>query len=172
MSHFNLKSLTFYGGAIGVVVVLFNVVTAYGKTNLKAPPNIDGRYRLSAQNLPGCLQSDALVLNIKQSGIYLNGSLLPAQTNTHIETLAQEKPSLNGEFKSPNLSVSGSVPWVSSCKNATGEAEASGHPLSVNIQGVVQGETLTGQITLSSMPSAAEFTAQRETPVEQPGKEH
>jgi hypothetical protein len=172
MSHFNLKSLTFYGVAIAAVVILFNVVTAYGKANLKAQPKIDGRYRISAENLPGCLKSDALLLNIKQSGIYLNGSILPAQKNTQLETLAEEKPSLNGELSHPKLSLSGSLPWVSSCNNAAVQANASGHPLSVKIQGIVQGETLTGQITLSSMPMAAEFTAGRETPVEKPGNEH
>jgi len=172
MSHFNLKSLTFYGVAIGSVVILFNVVTAYGKANLKAQPKIAGRYRISAENLPGCLKSDALLLNIKQSGIYLNGSILPAQKNTQLETLAEEKPSLNGELSHPKLSLSGSLPWVSSCNNAAVQADVSGHPLSVKIQGIVQGETLTGQITLSSMPMAAEFTAGRETPVEKPGNEH
>ena len=91
MSHFNLKSLAFYGIAISSVVVLFKVVTAYGETNLKAPPPIGGPYRISAQNLPGCLKADTLVLNIKQSGIYLFGSLLPAKTTAQIETVAEEQ---------------------------------------------------------------------------------
>lgn len=63
--------------AISSVVVLFKVVTAYGETNLKAPPAIGGPYRISTQNLPGCLKANRLVLNIKQSSIYLFGSLLP-----------------------------------------------------------------------------------------------
>ena len=61
MTHFNLKSLTFYGGAITAVVVLFEVVTAYGESNLKAPINIDGRYRLSYTQQPDCLNSNASI---------------------------------------------------------------------------------------------------------------
>ncbi|HEY9607853.1 hypothetical protein [Allocoleopsis sp.] len=168
MSHFKLKSLVFYGITIGAVVVLFNVVTAYGKANLKAPPKITGRYRISAQNLPDCLKSDTLLLNLEQSGIYLNASLLPAQSNTHLETLAAEKPSLNGELSYPKLSLSGPIPFVSNCKNLAQQADAAGHPLSVNIQGVVQGKTLTGQISLNSTATTAEFIAELEEPKEKP----
>ena len=172
MSHFSLKSLSFYAVAIGSVVLLFNGVTAYGEANLKAPPKMDGRYRINAQNLPGCLKADALLLNIQQSGIYLNGSLLPAQKNTQLETLAAEKPSLNGQLSHPKLSLSGPVPWVPNCNNAVSQADAPGQSLSVKIQGLVQEETLTGQISLSSMPIVAEFTAGRENPVEKAGYEH
>jgi len=172
MSHFSVKSLSFYGAAIGSVVLLFNGVTAYGNANLKAQPKMDGRYRISAQNLPGCLKSDALWLDIKQSGIYLNGSLLPAQKNLQLETLAEEKPSLHGKLNSPALSLSGPIPWVSSCNNAASPADTSGKPLSVKIQGNVNGKTLTGQIALSSMPMVGEFTAERESPEKQAGYEH
>lgn len=162
MSHFNWKSLSFYGAAIVAVVLLFRGVTAYGKANLNAPPKIDGRYRLSAQNLPDCLKSNTLLLNIQQSGVYLNGSLLPEGNNAQLETRAQEKPSLTGRFIHPQVSLMGSVPLLSNCRTLTQQANASGHPLWVKIQGVVQGETLTGKISLSSTPTAAEFTAQRE----------
>jgi hypothetical protein len=172
MSHFNLKSLAFYGTAIAAVVILFRVVSAYGEANLKAPPPVGEHYRINAQNLPGCLKSDALLLNIKQSGIYLNGSLLPANSSTQVETIAEEKPSLSGQLSYPQLSLSGSVPWVTNCNNAGGQANGSKDTISVKIQGVVQGETIRGQITLNSVPTAAEFTAQREAPTKQPGKEH
>ena len=166
MSHFSLKSLSFYAVTIGSVVLLFNGVTAYGEANLKGPPKMDGRYRINAQNLPGCLKADALLLNIKQSGIYLNGSLLPTQKNTQLETLAEEKPSLNGQLSHPKLSLSGPVPWVPNCNNAVRQADASEQALSVNIQGVVQGKTITGQISLNSTPTKAEFIAQLEAPKE------
>ncbi|QFS47250.1 hypothetical protein GXM_04740 [Nostoc sphaeroides CCNUC1] len=53
MNHFNLKSLIFYGVAISSVLVLFKTVTVYGENNLKAPPAINGRYRLTlSENLP------------------------------------------------------------------------------------------------------------------------
>lgn len=162
MRHFNWKSLAFYGGAIAVVIVLFKAVTAYGNANLKAPLAIGGDYRLDAQTLPGCLKSDALLLHIQQSGIYLNGSLRSADGNTQLATAAQEKPSLTGQMNVDQLNLVGSVPFVRSCKNVAQQSDASPHPLSVKIQGVVNGETLTGQIALSSVPTAAEFTAQRE----------
>jgi hypothetical protein len=41
---------------------------------------------------------------------------------------------------------------------------------SIRIQGVVEGETLAGQIMLNSTP--VQFTAQREVVIEQSGKEH
>jgi hypothetical protein len=37
MSHFNAKTLSFYGIAIGSVLLLFKTVSAYGETKLKAP---------------------------------------------------------------------------------------------------------------------------------------
>lgn len=167
MSHFSLKSLTFYGVAIGSVVVLFKVVSAYGEANLKAPPPVGGVYRISAENLPGCLKSNTLVLNIQQSGTYLFGSLLPAKTDAKTTTVAGEKPSLTGRLSDRQLNVSGSVPWVKSCNNSDGQADASGGTLSVRVQGIVTGENLSGQISLSSTPVPTEFTAQREAIVEQ-----
>lgn len=167
MSHFKLKSLTFYGVAIGAVVVLFKIVTAYGETSIKAPPAVGGSYQISAQNLPGCLKSETLMLEIKQSGIYLFGSLLPAKTDVKTSTVAEEKPSLNGRIRNQQLSLDGPVPWITKCN----QADRSGGTLSVKIQGVVKGKTLAGQIALSSTP-AAEFTAQREEPVEQSGNKH
>lgn len=168
MSHFSLKSLAFYGVAISSVVILFKVVTAYGETNLKAPPAVGGSYRISAKTLPGCLKSDTLVLGIKQSGIYLFGSLLPAKTDVKTSTVAEEKPSLNGRYSNQQLNLEGPVPWITKCNKADGSAGT----ISVKIQGVVKGKTLAGQIALSSTPTAVQFTAQQEEPVEQSGDKH
>ena len=63
----NFKSLAFYAGSIGFVVALFSFATAYGEANLKAPNKLEGRYRIAAQSLPGCLKADALILTIQQS---------------------------------------------------------------------------------------------------------
>lgn len=172
MSHFNLKSLTFYGVAIGAVVVLFKVVTAYGETNLKAPPAVGGSYRISAQDLPGCLKSETLMLDIKQSGIYLFGSLLPEKTDVKTVTVAEEKPSLTGRIRNQQLSIEGPVPWVIKCNQPGGQADRPGSTILVKIQGVTKGKTIVGQVALSSTPAPAEFTAQREEPVEQPEKKH
>lgn len=170
MSHFSLKSLTFYGVAIGSVVVLFKVVSAYGEANLKAPPPVGGTYRISAANLPGCLKSNTLVLNIQQSGTYLFGSLLPAKTDVKTATIAAEKPTLTGRLSDQHLNISGLVPWVKSCNNSDGQADALGDALKVGVQGIVNGETLSGQIRLSSTPAPTEFTAQREAIVGQQEK--
>jgi hypothetical protein len=172
MSHFNAKTLSFYGIAIGTVVVLFNVVSAYGNANLKAPHPIGDQYRINAQNLPGCLKSDALMLDIKQSGIYLVGSLLPAKTDAQTATIAEEKPSLHGRLNNQKLSLEGEIPWIASCHNSAGQADASRSPLSVKIQGVVNGETLSGQFALSSTSTAVEFTSRREAQKEQQGSAH
>lgn len=168
MSHFSLKSLTFYGVAISSVVVLFKVVTAYGETHLKAPPAIGGSYQINAQKLPGCLKSKVLVLDIQQSGIYLFGALLPAKTDVKTATVAEEKPSLNGRYSNQQLNLEGAVPSVSKCNKADGSEGT----ISVKIQGIVKGKTLVGKVALSSIPTAVQFTAQREEPVEQSGNKH
>ncbi len=82
MNNLNFKSLGFYGIAITSVLLLFKTVTAYGETNLKAPPVINGSYRLALdQNLSNCQPPEPLILNIQQSGIYFNAFLLPAKLN-------------------------------------------------------------------------------------------
>jgi hypothetical protein len=170
MSHFNLKSLAFYGIAISSVVVLFSVVTAYGKSHLKAPPAISGRYRLNAQNLPGCLKAEELVLTVDQSGEYLHGSLSPVDT---VEKKAiQKKHPLDGELLNQQLSLAGPVPEITSCNQSVNSAVASERSSSVRIQGRFEGKTLLGQITLSSIPEPAEFTAQQEPAQEKPGDTH
>jgi hypothetical protein len=171
-SHFNLKSLTFYGVAISLVLILFNVVTIYGETQLQAPVPIDGRYRLSyTQNLPNCLKSDALVLDIEQSGIYLNGSLLPARTDTQRVRAGEKQASLSGQFSNQQLSLAGTVPSLTLCNKPVSQPETSARPqenspISVRIQSRVEGKNLEGKMALSGIPEAIGFTAQRETPVQ------
>jgi len=167
MSHFNFKSLAFYGSAIASVVLLFKVVIDYGQ-NLKAPLPIDGRYRIIAKNLPECLQSDDLVLSIQQSGIYLNGSLLAFSKNVEMpnsvstsETIVQPKPSLVGRWKNQELTLSGLVTNLSSCNNK----------VNLSIQANVNQETMNGQMTLNSTTKPVKFTAQRESNYQQKEKQ-
>lgn len=160
MSHFNLKSLAFYGTAIGSVVVLFTAVTAYGNNHLKAPPAVDGRYRLDAENLPGCLKGLPLVLTIQQSGEYLGGYLLPGDIVE--KKLTQRKVSLAGNLHNQQLSLSGYVPGITRCKKGT----------AIMIQGELQDKTLVGQIAVNSIPQPTEFTAQEEPPEAQTGNQH
>lgn len=170
MSHFNFKSLAFYGVAIAGVVVLFELVTNYGETHLKAPPSIEGRYPLAFAQKPDCLKSDALVLTIQQSGSYLSASLLPINTNGKRATAASEKPSLTGQLSNQQLNLSG-ADKVKICNNAVPQTENidrpnDNQPSLVNIQGQLEGKILQGRIKLSSISQAIEFTAQRESPAQ------
>lgn len=108
--HFNLKSLAFYGVAISSVLLLFKVVTAYGESTLKAPPEINSQYRLVFKNnLPICEKTNAPILNIQQSGIYLNGYLLPVTANIDNSTVNHTTSSLSGKFSEQKLNLSGKV---------------------------------------------------------------
>lgn len=154
MSHFSLKSLTFYGVAIGSVTILFNVVTAYGETNLKAPPAIDGNYSLDETNLPGCLKSQAVKLVVLQSGIYLNGAIVPNQNEAAQPSPRKEKPTLMGRFQDGEVSLSGSLPQLPHC------ATPVPHPL--KIKGRVAKDILQGQIQLNGQ--SIPFQSQRQKP--------
>lgn len=162
-SHLKFQSLAFYGVAISSVLLLFKVVTAYGEANVKAPAPVEGRYPLlSLQgSISKCSSAPNLVLNIQQSGVYLNGSLLAAQTNSQDTLTAAEKPALTGRFKQGQLLLSGQVPSSTLCSNL-----AASDVNSVTIQAQPQGESLAGQLTLNDMSQAVKFTAQREAPAE------
>ncbi|MGA9379232.1 MAG: hypothetical protein WBV73_10720 [Phormidium sp.] len=154
MSHFSWKSLAFYGSAIALVVLLFKAVTTYG-TTMKAPPPIDGRYRITTQNLPGCLKSENLLLIIQQSGVYLNGSLVSVKTEEQLAISVEEKPSLTGKWNNQNqtqpLNLTGSLNEIKECQNQ-----------SISIRGVINGKTLKGQIKLNTIPLTVGFTAEKE----------
>ena len=162
MIRLNWKFLAFYSISIIAVVTLFRVVTAYAKANLKAPPPIDGSYLIDTQNLPDCLKSEPLVLNILQSGIYLNGSLLSGDTNKKHTTSSEKKSSLSGKLSNKQISLVGTVPWVSRCNQSAG----AGNQNWVQINGVIQRQTLTGKISLNSIPGV-EFMATKEKPKEE-----
>jgi hypothetical protein len=168
MSHFNLKSLAFYGIAIGSVALLFKVVTAYGETNLKAAPAIAGNYRFDPRNLPECLKSDALVLTIEQSGVYLSGNLRSGNSVSDTKTTAEEKPYLAGKWENQGLSLSGLVPNLAGCG---GEKTADGTSF-VKLRGIVEGKSLKGKISLTDNAAATDFTAQREAVVTEEKKAH
>jgi len=166
MHHFSLKSLSFYAIAIGSVLILFNVVSAYGEAKIKAPPAIGGRYRINAENLPKCLQSQALQLDIQQSGIYLYASLEANESNP-VEEMTEEKPSLTGLWQQQQVNLSGLAPYLTGCN----QSEVSNIPV-VNLQGRVEGKELIGKMRLNSLPQEFEFTAQREDPVKRQPNAH
>jgi hypothetical protein len=154
MNHFNFKSLAFYGVAIVSVLLLFKTVSVYGKNNLKAPPAVNGRYRLTlSENLPNCEKSDTLTLNIEQSGIYLNASVLPANANADTD----EKHSLAGIFRNQQLNLSGKVGKSILCNIPHSQND----PLNlVTIQmQVVDKGNITGQLSVNGIPQTRKFTA-------------
>ena len=168
MNHLSLKSLAFYGVAIGSVAVLFKVVSAYGETNLKAAPAIAGSYRFDAQSLPECLKSDFLVLTIEQSGVYLSGNLRSGSSEADREKIAEERPPLHGKWETQGLSLSGVVPNLAGCSDST----ATGLNSSAKMRGIVEGESLKGKISLTDKAGATDFTAQKEAPPKPQKKEH
>lgn len=166
MHHFNFKSLTFYGVAISSVLLLFKVVTAYGESNLKAPFAIKSRYGLVFnENLPICDKSNILVLNIQQSGIYLNAFLLPANSNTKTSKLSETVSSLTGKLQNRQLSLSGKAPKYILCNLPTSQTQAnisqkdnSSSPVKIQIQ-LADKEDLRGEINVSSTSRAIGLTA-------------
>ncbi len=168
MNHLSFKSLAFYGIAIGSVSLLFKVVTAYGETNLKAAPAIAGSYRFDAKSLPECLKSDALVLTIQQSGVYLSGNLRSGSSEGDRAKTAEEKPSLVGKWENQGLSLSGAVPNLAGCSDSTAIAQNN----YVKLRGIVGKDTLTGKISLTDRAAATDFTAQRESGKIQKKEQH
>ena len=134
MNHLNVKLLSFYGISIAIVAVLFKVVTAYGETNLKAPPALAGSYRFDAKSLPECLKSDALVLTIEQSGVYLSGNLRSGTSDGDRQKTAEEKPALVGKWENQGLSLTGAVPNLAGCSEST----ATGENSSVKLRGILE----------------------------------
>ncbi|MCC5639424.1 hypothetical protein LC593_27095 [Nostoc sp. CHAB 5844] len=157
MNHLNVKSLTFYGVAIGSVLLLFKTVTAYGENNLKAPPVIDGRYRLTLDtNLPSCEKADSLVLNMQQSGIYLNASLLPVNLNADTEP----QLSLTGILENQQVSFSGKVDPEILCHHSNSQNHVS-QSATMQMQLIGQGN-MTGQLTVDGIPQTIKFTATKQ----------
>jgi hypothetical protein len=133
MSHFNVKTLSFYGVAISSVLLLFKVVSTYGETKLNAAANINGKYQFApVANLPDCLQGKKLNLNIEQSGIYLFGNLaiLPEATSADVVQIP-----LSGDFQDNQLIMSGK-----------GQIAGCDAGLQLAIQGKREQQNLVGQI--------------------------
>jgi hypothetical protein len=167
MHTFNVKSLAFYAIAISSVLLVFKVVTAYGESQLKAPKSISGKYNLIlADNLSGSnCKKNTLVLNIQQSGIFLNASLLQTPTNKEISTDEENNFSLNGRLNNQQLSLKGKVNKTSLCDAKTSEiaiqqASQNTVPAKLTLQAslVPQGG-FSGQITLNGIPKSIKFNA-------------
>jgi hypothetical protein len=158
MSHFSLKSLSFYGVAISSVLILFKVVSTYGENNLAAASQIGGLYQIvESQNLPDCLAQQKLNLTVEQSGRYLFGNL------TSLSAAADKKADafrLSGDFKDPEIILSGK-----------GNLANCNPGLALAIQGRVENGGLTGTIR---SPDGLEgsFTAQHQAVEAVPSEAH
>ena len=87
MKLFSVKSIGLYGLAIGSAVVFFQLVTSYGEANLKAPTSVTGNYLITLKQLNSCLGRKSLLMNLKQSGIYLNASLIAIEESDSTKVL-------------------------------------------------------------------------------------
>ena len=108
MNNFSARSIGLYTLAIGGSIAFFHLVTSYGEAHIKAPLAITGRYAIVTSNLPGCLQNKQLLLDLQQSGMYLNASLVANSSN--ITASAITRPTLSGQLHDRQLNLSGSLP--------------------------------------------------------------
>jgi hypothetical protein len=161
MSHFNLKSLSFYAIAISSVLVLFKIVSAYGETKLKAASNLGGSYQiLEKENFPDCLQAKKITLNIEQSGIYLFGNL-------EIQSLSNQNQTLRGlqagEFNSADshsqIPLNGKLAREEILLSGKGSLHTCNSDLQLTIQGHKEKNNLIGKIEESSTATDGIFTA-------------
>jgi len=155
-SHFDLRSLIFYTGSIGVVVILFTVATAYGEKNLQAPRRIDGSYPLTMQVPANCLKGKPVNLLLQQSGVFLTGALLPTDASEQATRIAQERPSLSGRWQNDELTLTGHLGRDWTCNDT------------VKITGSLNQNSLIGTLSLSSVPQPIEFRSDRVAPQPKP----
>ncbi|TAE61875.1 MAG: hypothetical protein EAZ76_01775 [Nostocales cyanobacterium] len=157
MNNFNFKFFAISGVAIASALILFKTVTAYGENNLRATPLIDNIYHLQLNsNLPNCQKSNTLVLNIQQSGIYINGSISPIKTNDTNTPL-----NLTGKLNHQKLTLTGNINTDIFCqnphiqKNQTQLIKIQMSPLNQN--------NISGQITINKIAQNIDFTALPQT---------
>jgi hypothetical protein len=162
MHQFNVKSLTFYAVAVTSVLLVFKVVTAYGESQLQAPKSISGKYNIIlAENLSNC-QKNTLVLDIQQSGIFLNASLSSTPTTKEISTRGEKNLSLSGKLKTNAFNLSGRVENISLC-NTIGETSQKNNINSLNsltLQASLEPQGgFFGKIAIKHAPKSVKFNA-------------
>ncbi|BAY66260.1 hypothetical protein NIES22_63730 [Calothrix brevissima NIES-22] len=173
MNNSKFKSVTFYGATIAGVLILFKVVSAYGETSLKAPPAINNHYRLALQEaIPNCEKPEQLILNMQQSGIYLNASFLPANTESESPNSDSTNNHLSGILSNQELNLSGRIDKSIFCQISNPKDNYI-HSVKMQMQLINQGNFI-GQFSLSGSTRVFKFTAVPEkTQVKsQQGKKH
>jgi hypothetical protein len=166
----------FYGGMILFVVILFHAVTAYGERNLKAQPAIGGRY-VSTTAPPGCPDRDRLVLDIQQSGVYLNVFLAVQPTNAiqSTEVNSERQPTFTGKWQQTQISLAGKTDAFATC---TASAQPSTKQPTVT-PAMLQGEVTTqpekqfvGQLNIGDGAQPWQFQAQKQVQPKAKGGGH
>ncbi|RAM50750.1 MAG: hypothetical protein C6Y22_15680 [Hapalosiphonaceae cyanobacterium JJU2] len=159
MNHLNFKSISFYGVAIFSVLLLFKTVTNYGENNLKAPPYLKESYSLKfGEKLSDCNQPDTVILDIHQSGVYLNGVLLPTNLNYQQMSTLKEHSTLNGRYKNQNISLSGHIPNYILCKNTDVVDKKAQRLVNLQMQ-IEKQDNLTGQMSISGINKPIKVSA-------------
>lgn len=156
MNVFSAKSIGLYSLAIGSAIVFFNFVTSYGEANIAAPPPMAGNYPIIAENLTGCLAHKTLLLNIQQSGIYLNANLnlidvknpdirqSKVKDRSATTPTTQSRPTFSGRLTGRQLHLSGLIP-VTSCPISS-RLQISG---SISSRGTQNSHQIQGQLQLT-----------------------
>lgn len=164
-------NLVFYTVTLLTVLGLFQITTAYGEANLKAPPNLNGRYLTDAA-APGCPTNSRLALTIQQSGRYLNAALELDKASDAARISAPKTLGLRGSWRQ-QIYLAGSAPDLAACQQPTDlTLEASFQPESAPAQAAPDGAvpahslkpSLTGQIQLNGQTWP--FTAHQQPPAD------
>ncbi len=123
-------------------------------------PNRNGgcynsRYRLTLKgNSSHCQPAKTVLLNILQSGVYLNASLSSENAKDNDE----KELSLLGILHKQNLSLSGKVPHSLLCQQPQGSPDKE-NSIIMQISLVDKGN-FPGKLTINDIPKTLEFTAE------------
>jgi hypothetical protein len=157
MNHSHCKSLGFYSIAIVSVFLLFQTISAYGETNLKAPLVVKSQYNLMLTDLPKCKKSQELILKIQQSGIYLTAYLLPKKSNGKSQKKYQTNYLFSGILKNKKMILSGEIDKNILCNIASFQKPKL-NSAKLQMQLVKPGNFI-GQLTVNNNPVTLKVTA-------------
>jgi len=138
----NLQHILFYVLSLVGVVTLFNLVTAYAQSNLKASPKLTGTYVLETKSLVDCLKGEPLLLKIQQSGFYLNAALVPRSLEKEFST--DEASPLVGHIHKSDVTLEGSVDTFKGCPSSDPRGQ-------VMIKAIGKQQQLKGLLTSGSL---------------------
>lgn len=160
MNRIILKLAVFYGGMLCLVVALFAATARYGEAHLKAADRIQGRYQITYSSLPDCLSPKSVVLEIQQSGVYVNGFFASTKGGDQELRSSEKRPSLTGRWHRGSIQFSGQIdspdrvgqpPKKNNC--------TSPFPQTVQLEGIVTGKRLQGWVELGNPPIRVNFSA-------------